>query len=440
MSLSDSVMKEKFIFIVIAVLLLVACSSKEEAHQHDSYTCPMHPTVVSDKPGACPVCGMDLVRKARPGEEVKVNKDLRSLIESPNEAIVSNAETIKGIFAKRDITIHVEGIVTYDTRYAYTIPTRFAGRLEKVLLKYSYHPVRKGQKVVEIYSPELVTAQREYLYLLNNDAGNADFIEGAKQKLLLFGMTPAQIARLKSEEDVSYTFPVFSNHEGYVVSLDQKAPSYTSSASTPATSGNGSGMSGMGGGQQQSTSSPSGMQQEQSQSASLIREGDYVQKGQTLFKVVSSKALRVELNLPVALAGTIRKGDAVHLDFSNMHSSRATVDFVQPFFSDGEEFVKLRVYMENMQDMHIGHLVEATINVGTTEALWLPKNAVLDLGLEKVVFIHKDNVFRPVTVTTGISDGDTIEIKKGLASADEVAANAQFLVDSESFIKAEQTK
>jgi Cu(I)/Ag(I) efflux system membrane fusion protein len=69
------------------LLISTACSSDKQAENVDTYICPMHPTVVSDRPSTCPVCGMDLVRKARPGEEVEITEDLARLIKSPNEVV-----------------------------------------------------------------------------------------------------------------------------------------------------------------------------------------------------------------------------------------------------------------------------------------------------------------------------------------------------------------
>src|SRR6187399_105588 len=83
------------IAICLLSIIVLACWSKESSHQHDTYTCPMHPTVISDKPGTCPVCGMNLVRKGKPGEEVQITEDLAKLIKSPNEIVVSSIKTIK---------------------------------------------------------------------------------------------------------------------------------------------------------------------------------------------------------------------------------------------------------------------------------------------------------------------------------------------------------
>ena len=123
----------------------------------------MHPTVIANKPGVCPVCGMDLVRKANAGEEVKITEELARLIKSPNEVVVASTKTVRGEFKSMEISMDLNGIVSYDTRNIYTIPSRTSGRIEKVFLKYNFQAVVKGQKVAEVYSPELINAQRELI-------------------------------------------------------------------------------------------------------------------------------------------------------------------------------------------------------------------------------------------------------------------------------------
>jgi multidrug efflux pump subunit AcrA (membrane-fusion protein) len=146
----------------------------------------------------------------------------------------------------------------------------------------------------------------------------------------------------------------------------------------------------------------------------------------------------VELNLPAASASTIRKGTDVVLDFGDGEEQTATVDFIQPFFDEGQEFLTIRVYTEKSDKLHIGHLVKAKLTSSSLEAMWVPKAAVLDLGVDKIVFIKDKNVLKPQKVTVGTRTNDALEIKQGLTSSDEIAANAQYLVDSESFIKTQK--
>lgn len=420
------------ISIFILIFILAACTREESAHEQESYTCPMHPTVVSDRPGTCPVCGMDLVRKAREGEEVKITEDLSKLLKSPNEVIVASVKTIKGEYKSVPVRVQAQGVVTYDTRNIFSIPARVGGRLEKVSLKYTFQEISKGQKIAEIYSPELITAQRELLFLLEHDAQNEALIKGAIRKLEFLGMSTNQINALASRKAASNTISVYSPYSGYVITGQEK-PS-TSTATSAVASGRSAGMTdGMG--KNPSRPAPTQPPMQAAPTGSLVREGEYVTAGQTLFTVVNNKALRIELDLPGSYSGSVKQGSKVELSFGSEHVDTATVDFVQPFFGDGRDFLKIRVYTNETEGLHIGHLVNATIHLNATEALWVPQEAVLVLGIQRVVFIKDRGVFKPKEITTGLSTDGMIEIKSGLASSDEIAANAHFLVDSESFIK-----
>lgn len=419
--------------LVMILALASSCNKGGDHAEHaDTYTCPMHPTVISDKPGTCPVCGMDLVRKARAGEEVEITEDLAKLLKSPNETVIASIKTIKGEYKSMPVSTEAQGIVTYDTRNIYTIPTRIGGRLEKVFLKYSFQQVRKGQKVAEIYSPELLTAQRELLFLLENDSENHALIQSAKERLKLLGSTDSQITDLTQSKEPKNTFAIYSPYDGYVISDTEQTPVAPVTAQTASASSGGM-SDGMSGSSSSSTSATSGTTT--TSSGQLIREGSYAATGQTLFKIVNPSALRVELNIASTLTGTVKKGGKVMLDFGDQHTDEGTIDFVQPFFSEGQQFLTVRVYTKNTDRLHIGHLVKAVIESNAVEALWIPKEAVLHLGVDDVVFIKEKNVFKPKKVITGIRTNNQVEIKQGLSSSDEIASNSQYLVDSESFIK-----
>jgi len=413
----------------LVLLLVIACSSKEGAHEHsDTYICPMHPTVVSDKPGVCPVCGMDLVRKARPGEEVKITEDLARLIKSPNEAVVASIRTMRAEYKSMPLNLSLKGVVTYDTRNIYTIPARVGGRLEKVLLKYDFQPVRKGQRVAEIYSPEMVNAQREFLYLMKNDPDNQPMLDAAKSKLLLLGATNSQVEELALKNEVAYTFSIYSPHDGFVISENLSAPTVpTNGLIKPASNSGGMGMGGSSGSQSQTSSSAS------ASSSSFVREGSYVTAGQTLFRIVNLQSLWIEFNIPLSSAVQIKKGDIITWQ-NGLVTKQSKVDFVEPFFDEGEDFVKVRSYYKGA-DVTVGQLVDATIQTSSGESLWIPKDALLDLGLHQVIFIKERGSFKPKKVTAGLRSGDWIQIIHGLTSSDEFASQAQYLVDSENFIK-----
>ncbi len=412
--------------VCILLLFMAGCKSKVgEAAEVDHYTCPMHPTVISDTQGACPVCGMDLVRKAKAGEELKITEDIARLLQSPDEAVAGSVPTTKGVYRKIDILIKAHGVVTYDTRHTQTIPARVGGRLEEVYLRYDYQPVRKGQKVARNYSPEMLTAQRELLYLYASDPGNVTLIKAARNKLLLLGAHPGQLDACLQTGKPDPDFELYSPADGYVIAPEINM---IGSAVTPETED----------GMEQTVMPIVKQADETGGPAVLIRKGDYVARGQTLFVVVNEDAMRVEASIHGRNTGLIGAGDPAILDLGAGKIVDARVDFVQPFYEKGEPFVKVRMYARNL-NLRIGQLMEAQFVVRWPEAMWLSREAVYELGTSSVVFVKERDLFKPRQVSTGLRQDGWIEVRSGLTSSDEVASQAAFLVDSESFIKSRQT-
>src|SRR5687768_14098784 len=132
-NLRNSVM-HVLMLILAAGMMLMGCADGEK-HEHDSYTCPMHPTVISAKPGSCPVCGMDLVKTSRTGEDATLSAEVKGLSQPPNEVVFADVATVKPAYGTRDVIVNAEGMVTYDTRFISTLSSRIAGRLEHTMLK-----------------------------------------------------------------------------------------------------------------------------------------------------------------------------------------------------------------------------------------------------------------------------------------------------------------
>jgi len=415
-------LKDYGLWTIVISLLVFACSSKETS-SIETYTCPMHPTVEANTPGSCPVCGMDLVRKAKAGEEVTMTKELNQLIKSPNRIITTSIKTMRAEYKSLPITSELFGIVTYDTRSIYVIPTRIGGRLEKVFLKYNFQPVTKGMKIAELYSPELLSAQRELLFLVQNDSDNKALIDGAISRLKFLGATEKQVTDLMNNQKVTSTFTIYSPYEGYLTLDDQLPELQPSPLSSTIKSSGGMGMS----------SATVSANQLTNFSKSLPREGSYVETGQALFKIVSSTATWIEFELPAADAQTIKKGDEIQLIFKN-EKNKAKVDFIDPFTERLEDFVRIRTYYKS-NTLLIGQLVKGVINLSSKSSLWLPTSAVLDLGLDQVVFIKEQNQFSAKKVQVGLRANNSFEITSGLTSGDEVAIDAHYLVDSEGFVK-----
>lgn len=181
--------------------------------------------------------------------------------------------------------------------------------------------------------------------------------------------------------------------------------------------------------------SPVPVKVESNTNAAILREGDYVSRGQTLFRIASRRAIRLEFNVPTAMTKGMRLGDPMEILTDDGRSLRGTVAFVQPFFTEGENYLKVRVYDERV-DLRIGQLVTGIITEKAREALWIPRESVVDTGKESIVFVKdRSGVFKPRLVAIGVRSGNWVEIRQGLASSEEIAENAAFMVDSESFIK-----
>jgi len=189
------------------------------------------------------------------------------------------------------------------------------------------------------------------------------------------------------------------------------------------------------GDEMESSSSPNVVANETSPSSELIREGSYVSKGQTLFSLINTQSLKVELNLPPTAGRHVKKGNPITLVSSTGDSVATTIDFIEPLYQAGQKFLTARVYKTSPLKLQLGQLVAARIKGIQIEGIWVPRMAVVKMGLDEVVFVKEKNGFVPRKVKTGITNESQINILAGLSSADEIASSAQYLIDSESFIK-----
>jgi Cu(I)/Ag(I) efflux system membrane fusion protein len=169
-----------------------------------------------------------------------------------------------------------------------------------------------------------------------------------------------------------------------------------------------------------------------------LKEGMYVQKGQTLFSVFDPGKAWAVLNLFADQAAMVRPGDKVRItpDADSKKGFRAALSYIEPFYRTGSKTLTARVYFDNSKlKIPIGSQVRATLFAGDRSANWLPEEAVVSLGLGKVVFVRQGESFKARQIETGITKRHLIQVLNGLAPTEAVAANAQYLVDSESFIK-----
>lgn len=408
--------------IYVSILLLFAgtamissCKSKKATTvtattKKELWTCSMHPQVIRDHPGTCPICGMDLIKKVEDATAI-ADIQLNDLLQPTDRFVVSSIPVTSLSRSSELIEVDAIGTVSYDTRAVNTISARISGRIEKLYVKYRYQHIMKGERIMDIYSPQLLTTQEELLYLLRNDASNTSLINAAKQKLLLLGMSESQLQQIIQSRKPSLTVAVYSSHSGHIHEA----------------------------GSMPGENIPQGKMDVSTTTEELpIKEGMYVERGQTLFQVFNTDRSWVLLNIFPEYQRLVKTGDYVRIvpETAPTKDFRARIDFIEPFYRKENKTLTARVYFNNAQmQIPIGSQVRATIFVNSSVANWLPKEAVLSLGVDKVVFLSTTGGFKAQKVETGISYKNKIQVTSGLQPTDSVAANAQFLTDSESFIK-----
>lgn len=410
--------KMKYIVCLVSLVTFIGCNDNKDPHAghkeegtKEFYSCPMHPEIIREQPGKCPICGMDLVKKEADAKRI-VEGELESLLKPTNEFVISSIPVTTIQKREEQIEIEALGNIAYDTRTVGSISARVSGRIEKLYVKYRYQKISKGQHILDIYSPELLTAQQNLLFLLKNDAGNTALLEAAKEKLLLLGMDNQQLRKIIQSGQPSLSMAVYSSYSGHIHEAakgDIMNPE-------------------------------SGLMKDVSLITEelSLKEGMYVQKGQSVFTVFNPDRAWAILNIYGENQPLVKVGNAVRVvpETAPTKDFRAMVDFIEPFYRKESKTLTARVYFDNSDlKIPIGSQIRATIFGNTKDAYWLPKEAVLSLGIDKVVFQKSDGGFKAHKINTGITHKNHIQVLDGINETDSVAVNAQYLMDSESFIK-----
>lgn len=358
-------------------------------------------------------------KNAEQQHDETADTSLAYLLQPVNEQVIAAIPIINPRQGTQIYAAEAQGRITYDTRNQKSIASRVNGRIERLFIKYNYQPVKKGQLIMEIYSPELAVAQRELLFI--KQTGNAEgMLLGAKQRLLLLGMRLEEIDRILRTGKISYRVPVYSNADGFI--LEQSTAARATASIKTSSSGGG-------------TAAPAA-----SLSPVLIREGEYVTAGQSVFTIYQTGSLIAEFALNPEIAAHVKKNaNIVVQSTSNKEETyNGNIGLIQPTFSEGENFTVARVYLKNTR-LTLGELVTANISVMVDKGWWVPKEAVVSLGNKVVVFKKEARVFVPKQVTAGLTVKGQVQILNDISSWN-IASNAYYLVDSESFIKIQQNK
>ena len=394
--------RKLFIMITfITVGFMSGCSKQNEQTdtnknftqtKKEYWTCTMHPQVHMDRPGSCPICGMDLVKRVEGTEEdTTLNKDMENKIRlSPKGQILANVSTIKVKREKLQDMVTAYSYLDFVENNRKTISARFNGRIEKLFVNKTGDYIKKGQPLFEIYSPDLVQAQNEYLIALENSSNPASLLKAAKKKLEIFGLTSEQIQTLEETREMNITLTYYSPISGTVI--EKK-----------------------------------------------IQEGDYVNEGTVIYDVAELSTLWdiaevYENNLPdVKVGGSVK----LHLRAYPGEEFNGRVTFIYPVVNSQTRTVKVRSefssYGGKLKPQMYG---ETIFSKAGGEGLLVPADAVIIAGKRAVVWTKTgDGMFEAKSIIIGNRFGDKYQIVSGLNEGDEIAATGGFLIDSESQLK-----
>ncbi|RZT95980.1 Cu(I)/Ag(I) efflux system membrane fusion protein [Ancylomarina subtilis] len=366
-------------------------------HKHESvnpqlWTCSMHPQIKQDKPGKCPICAMDLIplkSMQSDGEHVDPNE----IVMSESAAKLADVQTQIVKKGKPVITVNLQGKVQVDERRISELTSRFGGRIEKLFVNFTGQNVRKGEKLASIYSPALLSAQRELLEAISFKESRPGLYLAAKGKLKLWDLTDAQIEAIEEKGEPQSYFNILSPITGTV-------------------------------------------------SMRHVAIGDYVKEGMPLFKVVDLSKVWVMFDAYERDLPWIKLGDEVHFTLQAIPGKTysARVSYIDPFISSKTRVANVRLEVSNQDqllkpEMFAQGVLQSEIAENKTEIM-VPKSAVLWTGKRSVVYVkvpdRKSPLFLYRELVLGPEAGAFYVIKEGLKEGEEIATNGVFKIDAAS--------
>jgi membrane fusion protein, copper/silver efflux system len=349
---------------------------------------PMVPGQKFDKPGKSPFMDMQLVPVYADEGADQGSVTINSRVQQ--NLGIRVAEVTKGALAP---AVEAVGGVAYNERNTVVVQARSNGFVEKLNVRAPLDPVRKGQALAELYVPDWVAAQEEYLSVKRlSGAGLGDLVEGARQRLRLAGMDEEQIRLVDSTGKVHARVTVTAPLSGVVAELG-------------------------------------------------IREGTTVMSGALLFRINGLDTVWVNAEVPESLASRVRPGNTVEARTSALPGTvfKGRISTVLPEVNPATRTLKARIELGNPGHRLVPGMF-ATVNFASAarqEALLVPAEAVIQTGRRSVVIVAQDGGrFAPVEVETGIEADGRTEIRKGLEAGQKVVVSGQFLIDSEASLRA----
>jgi RND family efflux transporter MFP subunit len=365
------------------------------------WTSPMDPTFISNEPGKSPM-GMDLVPVY---EEEGEGKEPASTIRI-DPVTMQNMGVRFGRVQRKALTkdIRTVGNIIYDETKIFKVNIKFSGWIEKLYVDFVGEDVKKGQPLFDIYSPELVTTQEEYLLALNQyeslsnssyprvREGSRRLLEASRTRLRFWDLTEKQIEAIGKTGKTKKTLTVYSPATGVVTQKD-------------------------------------------------AFEGHYVKEGEHQFEIVDLSSVWVGVDVYEYELPWVRKGMAAEMDLSYIPGKRfkGKVLFIYPYLDPKTRTAKLRLAFPNPgYQLKPGMYADIYLkSVVATDSLVIPQEAVIDSGVRKIVFVALgEGKFQPRDVNIGLEGNDNeFQVLEGLSEGEEIVLSAQFMLDSESRLR-----
>ncbi len=380
-----------------------ASGASEHAH-HGKYYCPMHPQIVSDTPGECPICHMTLEpmpehmgaeNSPRPSDV----PGMATITLTPERVQLTGMRTAEVQRKPLGGDLHALGTVAANEKALAVVSPRFEGWVETLAVSETGKQVSKGQLLATVYSPEVLAAQQELLNARRwSSAGAtpgagapADLESAARRRLELLGMTAADIDALLASGTASRTMALRAPRAGSVISKSAV-------------------------------------------------QGAHVEPGAPLFEIADLSTVWVLADVYEQDAAHIRIGQEATITFGSYggESWKGQVSFVQPTVDPMTRTLELRVELSN-RDLRLkpGMYGEVTLAAAAAETLAIPAEALVDTGAVQYVFVARPGgEFEPRRVRVGVRSGADVEVLQGLHEGERIVTTGNFLLDSESRLRA----
>jgi membrane fusion protein, copper/silver efflux system len=388
--------------LLISMALLIAACNKPSSSGHgqgdssavtqsdDYYTCPMHPQVHQDKPGVCPICGMDLVKASNSTNMEMIGTEAMVPL-NDRDQLLANVATMKVAYEEIEHAVHAYGNLAIADPAKAVISARSGGRIEKLYVDAVGVRVKAGDPLFDFYSPDIVQASNEYIQTIATNVGGQTTIDLMKSKLALLGLTEKQISALESSGIAPLVTTYHSPASGTII--DKR-----------------------------------------------IVRGSYVSEGTTLYEIADMRTLWNIADVYETDAGHIAVGEPATLTTAAYpdRSFKAKVALIYPVVDPQVRTVKVRLVVDNTAGLLRPNMYTETVFKRTLgRSITVPVNAVLITGKRNLVYVRADheNHFQAREVGLGSRFDGKYEITYGLRAGDDVVAEGGYLIDSESQLK-----